>query len=234
MKDNFIEFRVYGKRALFTNPVSKIGGEKRSYPIPTYEALKGIVESIYWKPTISWVIDKVRIMNPIREESVGVKPIKMSGGNELALYTYLYDVSYQVMCHFVWNTNRDDLINDRNENKHYFSAMRMVERGGRRDVFLGTRECPAYVVPCKFGEGEGAYDNSQKFEFDLMYHGIDYPSKDSNEIWTRFWKPVMEKGVIDFILPSECEILKKIRDGSYTFNPSSGIEDALLQLPEVE
>ncbi len=34
----------------------------------------------------------------------------------------------------------------------------MIERGGRRDIFLGTRECQGYVEPCVFGEGEGAYD----------------------------------------------------------------------------
>lgn len=46
---NQIEFVVYGKYGLFTDPVTKIGGEKFTYQIPTYQALKGIVESIYWK-----------------------------------------------------------------------------------------------------------------------------------------------------------------------------------------
>ena len=36
---------------------------------------------------------------------------------------------------------------DRNENKHYFIAKRMIERGGRRDVFLGACEYQAYVEP---------------------------------------------------------------------------------------
>jgi CRISPR-associated protein Cas5d len=40
--DNQVEFKVYGKYALFTDPVTKIGGEKYSYQIPTYQALKGI------------------------------------------------------------------------------------------------------------------------------------------------------------------------------------------------
>ena len=53
---NTIEFEVYGSYALFSNPVMRVGGEKISYHIPTYEALKGIVESIYWKPTIMWIL----------------------------------------------------------------------------------------------------------------------------------------------------------------------------------
>ncbi|GBD95150.1 CRISPR-associated protein [bacterium BMS3Abin06] len=42
-KENKVEFKAYGKYALFTDPLTKIGGEKCSYHIPTYEALKGIV-----------------------------------------------------------------------------------------------------------------------------------------------------------------------------------------------
>ena len=48
----------------------------------------------------------------------------------------------------------------------------MIERGGRRDVFLGTRECQAYVEPVKFGSGEGAYDNLGELSFGLMVHGL--------------------------------------------------------------
>ena len=65
---NSIEFEVYGAYALFSEPVMRVGGEKTSYHIPTYEALKGITESIYWKPTIKWVIDAVRVMNAIQTE----------------------------------------------------------------------------------------------------------------------------------------------------------------------
>jgi len=43
---NIIEFKVLGKYALFTDPLTKIGGEKCSYQIPTYEALKGILSSV--------------------------------------------------------------------------------------------------------------------------------------------------------------------------------------------
>lgn len=68
-KKNAIEYKVYGKYALFTDPLTKTGGEKLSYQVPTYQALKGITESIYWKPTFTWVIDECRVMHPIRTES---------------------------------------------------------------------------------------------------------------------------------------------------------------------
>ena len=45
-KENSIEFKVYGRRALFSDPLTRTGGEKFTYPVPTYQALKGITESI--------------------------------------------------------------------------------------------------------------------------------------------------------------------------------------------
>ncbi len=162
---NQIEFVVYGKYALFTDPLTKIGGEKFSYQIPTYQALKGIVESIYWKPSLIWIIDEVRVMKPIQTESKGVRPIDYFGGNTLAYYTYLKDVEYQVRAHFIFNPHRPDLADDWNEHKHHNIALRAVKAGGRRDIFLGTRECQGYVEPCKFGTGKGFYDDYGEIDF---------------------------------------------------------------------
>ena len=213
---NIIQFKVYGRYALFTDPLTKVGGEKFSYQVPTYEALKGIVSSIYWKPTITWIIDKVRIMKPIQTESKGVKPLNYGGGSELSIYTYLRDVEYQVQARFVWNLHREDLAQDRDENKHYIMAKRMAERGGRRDVFLGVRECQGYVEPCEFGSGKGFYDNYPELNFGVMFHGFDYPSETgSNRLYARFWTPRMVNGVIEFIRPEECTIRKLVRDMAF-------------------
>ena len=85
--DNIVVFEVYGDYALFTDPITRIGGEKCTYQIPTYEAIKGILASVYWKPTFIWYIDAVKIMNPIQTEVKGIRPIKYGGGNDLAYYT---------------------------------------------------------------------------------------------------------------------------------------------------
>ncbi len=216
MHPNIVEFEVYGDYALFSDPVMRVGGEKCTYQVPTYEALKGILSSVYWKPTIVWIIDKVRVMNPIQTEVKGIRPIKYTGGNDLSFYTYLKNCRYQVMAHFEWNENRPELIGDRNENKHHCIAKRMIEKGGRRDIFLGTRECQGYVVPCKFGEGEGHYDNIQELAFGLMYHGITYADEAFSEetkncMTARFWYPKMQNGVINFLRPEKCPLYKKLR-----------------------
>ena len=145
---NRVSYLLYGRYALFTDPSTRVGGEKSTLSVPTYQALKGITESIYWKPTITWIIDRVRILNPIVTESKHIRPINFTdSGNTLS-----------VEAHFIFNECRPEYENDRNEDKHFKIAERMIERGGRRDIFLGTRECQGYVEPCCFGEGEGAYD----------------------------------------------------------------------------
>lgn len=213
---NTVEFQVSGDYALFSDILTRPGGEKMSYPIPTYEALKGILSSVYWKPTIIWVIDSVRVMNRIRTVRKGIRPLKYGGGNDLAYYSYLSDVCYQVRAHFEWNMNRVELEKDRNENKHHNIAKRMIERGGRRDIFLGTRECQGYVEPCRFGEGKGYYDQSGEIPYSIMYHGITYADEaklpeDIGKMTVRLWTPVMKDGVIDFIRPEECELKRHIK-----------------------
>lgn len=207
---NTVEFEVRGEYALFSDPLTRVGGEKFTYQVPTYEAIKGILQSIYWKPTFIWIIDQVRIMNPIQMETKGIRPIKYhENKNDLSYYTYLKDCRYQVRAHFIWNENRPELESDRNENKHHNIAKRMIERGGRRDIFLGTRECQGYVYPRTFGEGEGTYDTIQELNFGMMYHGITYADEAYSEetkgnLTIRLWQASMKNGIISFLPPWEC------------------------------
>lgn len=224
---NAIEFELTGDYALFTDPLTKMGGEKLSYHVPTYQALKGIVESIYWKPTILIVVDEIRVMNPIRMESKGVRPIEYGGGNTLANYTYLRDVRYQVKAHFIFNPHRPDLDYDRNENKHHNIMKRSLKAGGRRDIFLGTRECQGYVEPCTFGEGEGYYDGYGQLSFGTMVHGINYPDETGrDEMAVRLWNPVMEDGVIRFMRPDDCMHVRKIQDMNMKHFDATNVETA--------
>lgn len=222
---NSIEFNLYGDYGLFTDPLTKIGGEKMTYQIPTYQALKGIVESIYWKPTLIMVVDELRIINPIQMESKGIRPIEYSGGNTLANYTYLKNPLYQVRAHFEFNMNRPDMAYDRNEHKHHNVLKRSLKVGGRRDIFLGTRECQGYVEPCVFGEGKGYYDNVEEMHFGTMVHGLNYPDETGTDnLEVRLWQPVMRKGVITFERPEECRNVKRIKKMSNKTFDKSNVE----------
>ncbi|MFF2017627.1 type I-C CRISPR-associated protein Cas5c [Paenibacillus sp. NPDC058177] len=234
---NGIEFKVYGDYALFTDPLTKLGGEKLTYSVPTYQALKGIVESIYWKPTLIFIVDEVRIMNPIRMESKGVRPIEYGGGNTLANYTYLKDVCYEVRAHFEFNENRPELEHDRNEHKHHNILKRSLQAGGRRDIFLGTRECQAYVEPCVFGEAKGFYDNYGEIHFGTMVHGINYPDETGkSQMEVRLWDVKMKDGIISFDRPEVCTKVRTISEMQPKVFGASNMEsaDELLARMEAE
>jgi len=222
---NSLSFEVFGRYALFTDPLTRVGGEKCSYHIPTYEAVKGICESIYWKPSFVWIVDKVRLMEPIRTEAKNIKPININGiypsmrdptkkkqepFNTLATYTYLSKVRYQVIAHFEWNFHRKDLAEDRNEGKHFSVAQRMLKKGGRRDIFLGTRECQGYVEPAEFGSGDSPHDNADEIAYGLMFHGFDYPDMTGKpELHGRFWHAVVKNGIIEFPRPDNPSLARK-------------------------
>ena len=246
--NNRIDFKICGRFALFTDPVTRIGGEKCSYHLPTYEALKGVVKSIYWKPTFIWYIDKARIMNKIRTQSKTMKPVNYSGiypskkdpskkketsFHTLSIYTYLVDVEYQVQAHFEWNLYRPELEQDRIDGKHFKIAQRMVMKGGRQDIFLGTRECQGYVEPCVFGEGVSYYENeNEPLSYGLMFHGFDYPDETGkNELCSRFWQhPKIVNGVIEFPQPQDGSLIRKFVRVMMPKPPQSvGLEEEGLQ-----
>ncbi len=158
-------------------------------------------------------MDRVRVIKSIRTQTKGTKPLVWGGGNSLAIYTFLHEVEYQVEAHFEMNKYRPELAADQIDGKHFAIAKRMLEKGGRQDIFLGVRDCQGYVEPCEFGEGLGAYDNIDELSFGLMFHGFDYPDETGkDEFHSRFWHAVMKNGVVEFPRPGSCEIRRFIRE----------------------
>ncbi|MEE6716756.1 type I-C CRISPR-associated protein Cas5c [Schleiferilactobacillus harbinensis] len=214
-----VQFRVAGNRALFSDPVFRVGGERASYMVPTEEALIGITSSIYWKPSIRWIIDKVCVLNRIAMESVSVKPRNFINGwnvsgkqrakeasskplNTLSSFAYLQEPAYNVYAHFEFS--KDPLYaNDHNVLKHYNMFAQSLRHGGRFDVFLGTRECPAYVTDIQ--EDEESYYKEFKDPMDLgfMFNRFVYPTYPDNlisdaPIGKTIMHVVMNQGDIDF------------------------------------
>jgi CRISPR-associated protein Cas5d len=107
------------------------------------------------------------------------------------------------------------LADDRNEAKHHIVAKRMLERGGRQDIFLGTRDCQGYVEPCVFGSGASPYDGEGELAFGLMFHGFDYPDEiGEDNLYARFTRPTMINGNIRFDRPQDCTVRKFVRQMS--------------------
>lgn len=63
-----IKLKVWGDYACFTRPEMKV--ERVSYDVMTPSGARGILEAIYWKPQIRWVIDRIHVLKPILFTSI--------------------------------------------------------------------------------------------------------------------------------------------------------------------
>ena len=129
---------VEGDYACFTRPELKV--ERVSYDVPTPGALEGMLKSIYWKPAIRYVIDKIIVFHEIDFVNIRRNEVKdkilyssvknqMNGkGSNPCLFTsesrsqrasmVLKNVKYGVEFHFELTGLRDEK-EENGENKHF-------------------------------------------------------------------------------------------------------------------
>lgn len=153
---------VEGDYASFTRPELKV--ERVSYDVPPPGALEGMLKSVYWKPAIKYVIDKIIVFHPIdfvnirRNEvkdkvSLSAMKSQMNGkeGNP-CIYTsesrsqrasmVLKNVKYGIEFHFELTGLKNEQEDDA-ENKHYNIIKRRLEKGQCfRTPCLGCSEFP--------------------------------------------------------------------------------------------
>lgn len=157
---------VEGDYACFTRPEMKV--ERVSYDVPTPGALEGMLKSVYWKPAIRYVIDKIIVFNPIdfiniRRNEVKDKVLlsavksQMNGkGGDPCIYTsevrsqraamILKNVRYGIEFHFeLTGLKNDDETNA--DKKHYNIIKRRLEKGQCfRTPCLGCSEFPVRSI----------------------------------------------------------------------------------------
>src|SRR5215469_15783972 len=63
-----IKLYCWGEWACFTRPEMKV--ERVSYDVMTPSAARGILEAIHWKPAIKWIVEEIRVLKPIRFQSI--------------------------------------------------------------------------------------------------------------------------------------------------------------------
>lgn len=153
---------VEGDYACFTRPELKV--ERVSYEVPTPGALEGMLKSVYWKPAIRYVIDKIIVFHDIDFMNVRRNEVKdkvlysavksqMNGkGADPCIYTaesrsqraamILKNVKYGVEFHFELTGLKNEQEEDA-ENKHYCIIKRRLEKGQYfRTPCLGCSEFP--------------------------------------------------------------------------------------------
>jgi CRISPR-associated protein Cas5d len=215
-----IRVKVWGPRALFSRPEMKV--ERVSYDVITPSAARGILEAIHWKPQMLWRIQRLRVLNPIRFESlrrneVGSKipagkaaSAMRAGSTEgLALYvdedrqqraaTLLRDVAYVIEARVELSAKgRADPTES--AQKHLEMARRRAVKGQYfHHPYLGTRE-----FSCDFELLDGempAPDASLIGTRDLGWMALDVDYLPGME--ATFFRATMIDGVIDVPAPGD-------------------------------
>lgn len=161
-----VKLRVWGDYAAFNRPEMKV--ERVSYDVITPSAARGILEAIYWKPQIRWVVDRIRVLAPIRFTHIrrneisktipkgSVASAMNSGTGQLGISVtdvrqqraarILTGVCYGIEAHLeVLNPReRDGEIPKNPEAKHLDAFNRRAARGQYfHHPYLGCREFPA-------------------------------------------------------------------------------------------
>lgn len=208
-----IKIRVSGDYALFTRPEMKV--ERVSYDIITPSAARGIIEAIYWKPAIRWVIDKIHVLKDIeftniRRNEVSEKASesearrRMNGTTTEPMYLsatdnrqqraalVLKNVEYIIEAHFDMTDKAGD---EDTKEKHYNIVLRRLRKGQHFHApCLGTREFGAKV---ELIEDDASIPTSPLGDLELgwMLHDLDF--SDSEDIKPQFFKASLKKGVLD-------------------------------------
>lgn len=204
-----IKLKVWGDYACFTRPEMKV--ERVSYDVMTPSAARGILEAIYWKPAIRWVIERIRVLHPVqftnirRNEVSGkvavgsVKKAAKEGKGQLGMYIeedrqqraalILRDVAYVIEARFELTDPTDN-----NTGKHKETFMRRARAGQCfHRPYLGCREFPAFF---ELVEGElpvSALAGEGKRDLGWMLHDIDFP----NGMQPGFFRASMTDGIIE-------------------------------------
>ncbi|MBM3702635.1 MAG: type I-C CRISPR-associated protein Cas5 [Actinobacteria bacterium] len=208
-----IKLKVWGDYACFTRPEMK--AERVSYDVITPSAARGILEAIYWKPAIRWIIDRIHVINPIRFDNIRRNELGVEGSsgtkipinkvkraiknntNAIEIFIedvrqqraamVLRDVRYVIEAHFEITGNEDD-----NSAKHKKMFERRVEKGQCvYRPYFGCREFPVNFELIKDkipkSELEGTID------LGWMLYDIDF----ENNMEPKFFRVQMIDGVIN-------------------------------------
>lgn len=209
-----ITIRVGGPYALFTRPEMKV--ERVSYDVITPSAARGLIEAVYWKPAIRWVIDRLHVLSAIQVTNIrrnevsekasvdnalqamkgATKPLYLSAADtrQQRAAMVLKDVDYVIEAHFEpveakWG-ERDT------EEGHYNIVLRRLRHGQHFHApCLGTREFPARVELIEEGSAIPASPLTGVSDLGWMLYDLDFSNP--RDIRPIFFRAAMRDGIID-------------------------------------
>lgn len=207
-----IVLEVWGDFACFTDPASKV--ERRSYPVPTPSAVRGILSALYSKPPeFYWQVMRIEILNPIRyisfkrnevKSTVKNTPIYADEDRTQRQTQALRDVRYRITAEICPRPDFRGTVE-----QLYAQAMRRI-RGGKTfyQPSLGLREFVAY-----FEESDGSRPPIQEsMDLGLMVYDVfdlhDWAVRKKAKPCLSLYHARMENGVIEVPPYDSPEVLK--------------------------
>lgn len=187
-----------GDYACFTRPEMKV--ERVSYDVPTPSAIEGMLKSIYWKPAIRYVIDKIVVFNPVSfmnvrrnevKDKLSISKVKGQIKNpekDISIYSsesrnqrasmILKNVCYGIEFHFEMTDIKSEHEDD-TEEKHFNIIKRRLENGQHfRTPCFGCSEYPVKRIKAveKFDYGKISPEIRAMGDFDLgfMLYGLKF------------------------------------------------------------
>jgi CRISPR-associated protein Cas5d len=169
--------QVAGEGALFSRPEFK--AERVTYPVITPSAAVGVLESIYWKPEITYQIVAIEVLKPIRQFTVrrnetsdvapladairGTRRVDTVAHRDQRNAVCLRDVEYRIHAHIRLRDHADKPVAAYRD-----QLRRRVNRGACfQRPYLGTREFSA-----EFGPADDRSRQDITEDLGIMLHSI--------------------------------------------------------------
>ncbi|KAB2913092.1 MAG: type I-C CRISPR-associated protein Cas5 [Dechloromonas sp.] len=215
-----VRLHVSGDFACFSRPEMKV--ERVSYDVMTPTAARGILEAIHWKPAIRWQIDAIRVLKPIRFQSIRRNEVQgkistasirraMKTGQVGNLHlvveeerqqraaTVLVQVAYVIEAHFdmTARAGRDD-----NPGKHLDTFNRRARRGQCfHQPSFGTREFAArFALIEPDAPLPASIDDDRDLGF--MLYDIDHDNGGASS----FFRARLHRGILRVPPPESSEV----------------------------
>ena len=197
----------------------KTGNEGRtrvSYDVPTPGALEGLLKSIYWKPAMRYVIDRIIVFNPIAFTSVRRNEVKskVKLGKIKAQMKEAEEVKQGKRDAITTDPRIYTNIGDERTQRASMILKNFIRRCRKGQYFrqpcLGCAEFPAEVfLTDSFHLNEVCEENKGRHDLGYMLYRVcfrdggrpvhgDWEKKVfSDEAESLFYRPIMEDGIID-------------------------------------
>ena len=194
---NIVKVKLSGDYALFNDITTPV--ERYTYPVPTFSAIKGCLESIYWKPEFEWQIISIQVLNEIKHQTFIRNEVlnqKVSLGKNFSGIInnrtqrsgrVLLNPEYIVTAKIVQKEH-----DQANINKHYEIFNRRIAKGQCfRQPYFGQKEFVCYFsVP---DGNEKVHESLMgEFDFGVMLSSIEY----GNSIKPKFSEAKMVDGLL--------------------------------------